>query len=714
MHRTIQLPVIALTIMMALILVAPLASGAKVPLPERKADQPSLAAIKADLDKPLSLNLNGELADLNKLKLSKEQAKLVSIAIKEIYGRKLSDARDTYAKLKNPSAKKLVKWYELRNGNLDHSRVELQEFLDNNKSFPSRSLMEAKIERQYLKGDVPAEEVITHFKTNSPATMAGRLAHAEALLITTKDEKVKQQAIQSIRTLYQNDRLYRGLEQRILKRHEVHLRPEDHYIRMDRLFYQDRRSKVASALRTAKKLEKPLRESALFRAAVIRRHYGTAKKMLSKLDAKTKNLPGVYLARVQLKRRTKNPRDARKLLMNAKFKPSEIHDKDEWWIERRIHTRTAVNDNEFDVAYKIASSHETPSVNHYNEAEFMSGWIALRYLKKPKQAEKHFENFKKAADGPRTGSKSAYWMGRTQRVLKNKAAAEENFREGSKYYNTYYGQLSAQELEEKNGPITLPETPTVSAEAVKLFINSDEIKTLVTAHLAEQTSIVRIFFSHLRYRYTDTEQLTLLAELAANLGYNQSTVRIGKTAMSKDHPLAEYAYPVRFMPKFKPLRSIPENALIYAIARQESEFNDAIKSHAGARGLMQVMPRTLKGIARKYKIKWRVSWLTQKPAYNAAVGSAYVGDRHDEFGGSYIMTFAGFNAGPGRVRQWVREFGDPRSEDIDPIDWVERIPFSETRNYVQKVLANVQVYRARLGKGKIFIKSLDDLHRGKL
>jgi soluble lytic murein transglycosylase len=289
-----------------------------------------------------------------------------------------------------------------------------------------------------------------------------------------------------------------------------------------------------------------------------------------------------------------------------------------------------------------------------------------------------------------------------------------NFREGAKYFNTFYGQLSAGELKEENAPITLPEAPTITAEAVKKFTNSEEIRTLVTAHLAEQTSLVRIFFSHLRYRYTDTQQLTLLAELAASLGYNQSTVRIGKTAMSKDHPLAEYAYPVRFMPKFKPLRSIPENALIYAIARQESEFNEAIKSHAGARGLMQVMPRTLKGIARKYKIKWRVSWLTQRPAYNAAVGSAYVGDRHDEFGGSYIMTFAGFNAGPGRVRQWVREFGDPRSKDIDPIDWIERIPFSETRNYVQKVLANVQVYRARLNNGKVYIKSIDDLHRGKL
>lgn len=705
---------ISTILVLSLLGAATLTASAKIPLPERKEDQPTIEELSADEKEPLSLELSGELADLNKIELPKIEASLLDTAIKEVYKNKDTDAKETAAKLTDPISKKLITWYRLRNPDVDHSRVELEEFLEQNPAFPNHTTMNAKIEREYLSGDVPASEIAKHFAKEPPVTMNGRLVLAESILASSKDEQERQAAITTIREIYHNDRLYYALEKRILSKHETHLRPEDHYIRMDRLLYQDRRSKVQAAIRASQKLDADHRESALFRAAVVRRHYGTAKKMLAKLSAEMKKLPGVHLAHVQLLRRTKNPKDARALLIKADFKPEDIHDKDEWWIERRVNARAAVNDNDYDAAYAIASKHEQPSVNHYNEAEFMAGWIALQYLKKPQQAEAHFANFKKAADGPRTGSKSAYWMGRTQRALKNEAAAIENFRESAKYFNTYYGQLASQEVDRNNAPLSLPKPPTISAEMVKKFTESDEIKTLVMAHLANQQSLVRVFFSHLRYHYTTAEELTLLAELAASLGYNQSTVRIGKVAMSRGHPLAEYAYPTRFMPEFKPLRSIPEESIIYAVARQESEFNEAIKSHAGARGLMQVMPRTLKGIARKYKIKWQVAWLTQKPAYNAAVGSAYIGDRHDEFGGSYIMTFAGFNAGPGRVRQWVREFGDPRSKDVDPVDWVERIPFTETRNYVQKVLANVQVYRARLnGKGKTMIKAIDDLHRGK-
>lgn len=691
-----------------------LTASAKIPLPERKEDQPTIEELSADENEPLSLELSGELSDLNKIELSKIESGLLETAIKQVYKNQDTNAKETAAKLTDPIARKLVEWYRFRNLEVDHSRVEMEEFLDKNPAFPSRSTINAKIEREYLNGDVPASEIVSHFAKSDPVTLNGRIIHAESILASSKDEKQRQTAIDAIREIYHNDRLYYSLEKRILAKHEAHLRPEDHYIRMDRLLYQDRRSKVQAAIRASQKLDADHRQSALFRAAVVRRHYGTAKKLLAKLSTKMKKLPGVHLARVQLLRRTKNPKDARALLIKANFKPEEIHDKDEWWVERRINARAAVNDSDYDAAYAIASKHENPTVNHYNEAEFMAGWVALQYLNKPKLAESHFAKFKKAADGPRTGSKSAYWMGRTKRALKDETAAIENFRESAKFFNTYYGQLASQEVDRNNAPISLPKPPTISAEAVKKFTESDVIKTLVMAHLGKQTSLVRVFFSHLRYHYNTAEELTLLAELAASLGYNQSTVRIGKTAMSRGHPLAEYAYPTRFMPEFKPLRSIPEESIIYAVARQESEFNEAIKSHAGARGLMQVMPRTLKGIARKYKIKWRVAWLTQKPAYNAAVGSAYIGDRHDEFGGSYIMTFAGFNAGPGRVRQWVREFGDPRAKDIDPVDWVERIPFTETRNYVQKVLANVQVYRARLnGKGKTMIKALDDLHRGK-
>ncbi len=683
-------------------------TSTKVPLPLKKPSSEKQAAKEQAPEKD-KLELEGELAGLNELAIGKSEQQTLSDAIKAIYKNKISAARQHKAKLDHPISKKLVEWYTLRSGDVAHDTKSLNKFLKANPGWPSRTRLQAKIERNYLNQSHPAKETVAYFQIFKPKTKAGTIAYAKALLEMGEKDK----AIKLIRATYQNPGLSNHLEKVIMAKYASHLRPLDHKIRVDRLLYQDRRAKIAKALRAAKRLGKAEQQAAQFRAAVIRRRHGGAKKLLAKLDPQVKNQPGVYLARVQLARRSKNSKRAAQLLADSKFKAQDIHDKDEWWIERRVNTRAAINDQNYKTAYKIASNHENPSVNRYKEAEFLSGWLALRYLNNPNLAEQHFEKFKKAADGPRSKSKSAYWLGRAQKALKKQEQSQANFGESASFFNTYYGQLAAYELDDKKAQITIPDLPQITPDIAKHFVDRDEIQALVIAHQAGQTSLVRQFFAHLRYHLSDPAELRLLAELAASFGYNQSTVRIGKTAMSQNIPLTEYAYPVRFMPNYKPLRSVPEQAIVYSIARQESEFNYQIKSRAGARGLLQVMPGTLRHVARKYRIKHQTAWLTQKPAFNAKIGSAYIGDRHDEFGGSYIMTFAGFNAGPGRVRQWVRKFGDPRSKHVDPIDWVERIPFTETRNYVQKVLANLQVYRARLANGKSVIKSHQDLYRGK-
>ncbi|NJO23010.1 MAG: lytic transglycosylase domain-containing protein [Sphingomonadales bacterium] len=177
-------------------------------------------------------------------------------------------------------------------------------------------------------------------------------------------------------------------------------------------------------------------------------------------------------------------------------------------------------------------------------------------------------------------------------------------------------------------------------------------------------------------------------------------VRIGKTAIARGMNLVVYGYPVHTFPAYKPLRPPPEAAMLLGIARQESEFNSTIISTAGARGLLQVMPITARHICRDHKVKCDVPRLLTDNSYNAMIASAYVGDRMAEFGGNYVLTLAGYNAGPGRAREWVRAFGDPRTPKVDPIDWIESIPIEETREYVKKVLANIQVYRARLGEAQ--------------
>lgn len=682
----------------------------KIPLPKRKIASLEKAPVKKP--KPKHVNLKDELSPLNKVVLSATEASNFSATIKAIFKNQKTKAETLKQKLTDPVTKKMIAWYALRSPNQTQTNEQLKSFIKDNPAWPSRKRLLTKIELQYYKGKHDPKDIIAYFSKLPPKTQTGIISYAEALL-TTHVAVDDNKATKLIRDIYQSPKLSNWLEKRIMSRHDALIRTKDHEIRTDRLLYQDRRSKIAGAMRAAKHLNKKQRQAARFRAAVIKKRTGEAKKLLSKLDKATKNQPGVYLARVQLARRTKNLKTATKLLVNAKFKPSEITDKDEWWIERRYMARTAINTHDYKNAYKIASNHENPSVNRYKEAEFLSGWIALQFLKKPELAEEHFKKFKQHADGPRSGSKSHYWLGRAQKTLKKDKQASENFKESAKLFNTYYGQLSAYELKDSSLKIVIPKPPTITPEIAKTFTDREVIKAIVIAHNTKNKSLARLFFAHLRYHLKEPAELHMLAELAASLGYNQSTVRIGKTAMARNVPLAHYSYPVRFMPAYKPLRSEPEHAIVYSIARQESEFNYEIKSRAGARGLMQVMPNTLKYLARKYKIKRSTAWLTQRPAYNAKVGSAYIADRHDEFGGSYIMTIAGFNAGPGRVRQWVRKFGDPRSSHIDPIDWVERIPFTETRNYVQKVMANLQVYRARLKDGTSTIKSHQDLQRGK-
>ena len=205
----------------------------------------------------------------------------------------------------------------------------------------------------------------------------------------------------------------------------------------------------------------------------------------------------------------------------------------------------------------------------------------------------------------------------------------------------------------------------------------------------------------------------LLAHLANGLGDTQMAVRIGKTAMVRGYNLAHFAYPTHAMPRFRALRPNPEMAMLYAIARQESEFNTLIQSGAGARGILQVMPITARHVCRQYRIRCRIHKLKSDPAYNAKLASAYIADRKDEFAGSYILTFAGYNAGPGRARYWIRNIGDPRSPGVDPIDWIELVHIKETREYIKKVMANLQVYRARLGNPDRALRIWADLHRAR-
>ncbi|MEO1543628.1 MAG: lytic transglycosylase domain-containing protein, partial [Pseudomonadota bacterium] len=405
---------------------------------------------------------------------------------------------------------------------------------------------------------------------------------------------------------------------------------------------------------------------------------------------------------------------AAQLLLSAPTDTDDIVNPDAWWEERRVNAYVALRQKNPKLAYAIVKDAGDLSENPKKQQAFVAGWLALRFLGDSQAALAHFSTMYKAADGPLSRSKSAYWMARTHEVLGNGAEARSFFEKSAKEVDTFHGQISRQILA-GGKPLTVeiapPQSP--SNDQVQRFRNIDAAQAAVIANKARLgRTVTRPFLANLANKMKTEPEVALAAHLTRNMGDTQQSLRIGKKAIGRGMNLLYYAYPLHAFPDYKPLRKPPEKAFLLGIARQESEFNTQIVSGAGARGILQVMKITAKHVCRDYRIKCQYKRLLTDEAYNTKIASAYIADRMGEFDGSYILGMAGYNAGPGRARQWIRQFGDPRSAKMDPIDWIERIPFTETRRYVQKVLSNVQVYRARLGQ-KRSLRLLQDLRRAK-
>ena len=498
------------------------------------------------------------------------------------------------------------------------------------------------------------------------------------------------------------------------------LTPADHKWRFDRLItdrirWRTSRNKRAAVLsRQISRLEANERRKAKARLAVFNRKKN-AGKLLAALPAEKKPDWGLVFQRVEYLRRSKQVTKAAKLLLGAPTTLEDIVNPDGWWAERRANAYEALDRGKSKLAYELVRDAGPLSVNPLKDQQFLAGWLALRYLGATDKAIKHFAAMKQAADGPLSRAKSAYWLARAHEAAGNKAAAKSEYEASAKQFDTFHGLLSRQQL---NGgqPMALELSPPALATEtqVQRFVSLDAAMAGAIAVKAKLgRSVSRLFLANLAAKMETEGEVALAAHLTQKLGDTQQSLRIGKAAIARGMNLIYYSYPVHALPKYKPLRKPPETAFLLGIARQESEFNTHIRSGAGARGILQVMPITARHVCRDYKIKCNIGRLQLDESYNTMIASAYTADRMAEFGGSYVLGLAGYNAGPGRARQWIKRFGDPRSARIDAIDWIERMPFRETRKYATKVLSNIQIYRARLGESEQPLRVMQDLARAK-
>ena len=643
----------------------------------------------------------------------------VKRAIAAINKKDDAGAESIAAGIADPLARKLVRWFELREGHAGASPEDIESFRRKNPGWPGESLRAQAEETLLISGE--PDRILAVLGKEPPQTGAGKAALAVALL--GRGDLVKATALAA--DAWRNEKMSDPAEDAVISRLGRVLKPSDHKYRADRILYADtpydniRALRIKSVQRVLPLVSELDRAKLSARLTAYRCGNGkacaaNARKVLAKLPEDAQKDWGVYFHRALMLRKSGAEREAQRMMLGAPVDPKVAISLDQWWDERRTNAYKALYAHDHKTAYRLASEHGPLEVNALKEAEFIAGWISLRFLKDVKRSIVHFDNMRTAADGPVSHAQAEYWLGRAYSQGGNAKAAQQHYAEAAKNFHTYYGQIARQTLDKTSTAIAMPGIPPIEPGLVQSFVSSEAVRAIAIAGKAGTIEVMRALIFDQKDRMESEQQAVLLAHLALTLGDTQMAVKVGKTSMERGWTgMTRYAYPTVAIPAFEPLRSLPESALIYAIARQESEFNTIIKSHAGARGILQIMPGTAKGVCGQYKLKCDVGRLTADPAFNAKLATAYVADTADTFDGSYIMAIAGYNAGPGRVRGWVGDIGDPRTAGVDPIDWVEMLHLDETRDYVKKVMSNIQVYRAALGEPKTALRIRTDLVRGR-
>lgn len=656
--------------------------------------------------------LDAALAPVRTYTPSAEDAARIKEAVSSVAKANMVRFIELKAEITDPVALKLLDWVRLRYGYGDPA--EYREFLKANPLWPERSVLTQRMEEQLFTQGGSAASIKQFFKENQPQTGLGLAALASAYLAEGDKEEARKLAAKAWREFP----IPSTLETGFLQRFSSLLSEKDHKWRFDRLTTDDvrwadnRKNRAAFAKRIVPLLSEPERKKAIARLAVFNKA-ANASALMAALPADPGDT-GLAYHRAQLLRKAGKTEDAAKIILSYKPDPQKIPEIDEWWAERRQLAYNALKDDKYQLAYELTKEAGPLSVNPLKEQTFMAGWIAFRYLNKPDTALKHFEALAKAADGPLSRAKAAYWLGRVSEARNEADAARKYYQQAAKENDTFHGLLAMKKLDPGRTRIDITPPKRPSAQQIARFNSLDAVKAVVLARKAGLSrGYTRGFLTSLRIGLPTEEEAGMIAYLAEAIGDTQMSLRIAKSAIARGQNLITYGYPVHVFPAYKPLRTPPELPFLLGIARQETEFDTTTVSGAGAKGLLQVMTVTAKHVCRDYKIKCDIPRLLKDPSYNAMIASAYVADRMEEFDGSYVLGLAGYNAGPGRARQWVREFGDPRSPKIDPIDWIERIPITETREYVTKVLSNIQIYRARIGNGAAALQIDKDLERAR-
>jgi soluble lytic murein transglycosylase len=611
------------------------------------------------------------------------------------------DATEVEQRIADPLARKLVEWAILRSDENGADFSRFQAFIAANPSWPSIAMFRKRAEAMLWQERADLA-TIRAFTGDRPLSAKGRFALGRALL--AQGDRAGAQAL--VREAWRSEPLPTEAEEQILGTFGDLITRTDEKIRMERRLYANDN---ATALRAAHRLGGVEPGIAKVRAAVNAKA-SNAEQMLKDLPSSANQDTGLLFGYIQLLRRADKIADAAQYMLGAPRDAAQIVDPDEWWVERRLIARKLLDIGDPSTAYRVVREAVPPTKENYRvEHEFTAGWIALRFLKDPAAAAQHFARIGSGISNPIALARAGYWRGRAADAMNKTQEARAHYEQAARYSTAYYGQLARAKLGLPE--IALASPPVPSAERRSALARHEVVRATEILYAINERDLVVPIVADLAERGSDTGVLAALAELTAKHDDARCALLIGKGALGRGHPFDHYAFPTFGLPRYSSIGPEVEPAVVYSIARQESAFNPRDVSSANALGLMQVTPEAGRYVAKKFNVTFDQKRLLHDNVYNMQIGAAELGDDIAAYNGSYIMAFAGYNAGRGRVREWVERYGDPRDPKVDPVDWVERIPFSETRNYVQRIIENVQVYRARFGGGKRLLIEAD-LHRG--
>lgn len=610
------------------------------------------------------------------------------------------------SQLSSPAARDVVLWRAYTAKDNGAAFSEIDRYFQTHRDWPNQRALQARAEEAMPADAMQADQVIAWFQGRDPVSGEGMLKLGDAYLRKSQDANAKQW----LRRAWVEGNFTLDRVSFIAARYSAHLGAEDNQRRASRLVWAGEYGQ-ANAMTNWLSSE----YDALIAARIkLRQSARDAEAAYSRVSSNLRNDPGLLFDRARWLRKRDRDDEARPLLIaasaNLNEQPPAI---DEWSAERAYQAREALDAGNAQQAYQIAAGHDLrkDAGLPYAEAEFLAGWISLKFLNKPDPAYDHFMRLRDSVTAPISIARAHYWAGRAAEKAGRSAEAQKQYQTAAAYPMTYYGQIAASVVNPR-GTLNLPFSRSTSTPTTQAFMGQSVMQAMQALADVGAEGLLRTFALAVAEGFTERDQFVVLTNALRQMNQPALALRVAKRGLQKNVAVYDIAYPTISLPVYRGNGVAPETALVLGLTRQESEFDPEAMSGAGARGLMQMMPATAKLTARQHGLDYGSKGDLFTPSVNLQLGMAHVSGLLEDFGGSYVLSIASYNAGQGRINQWISTYGDPRATNADMIDWIERIPFNETRNYVQRVMENTQIYRNVLAGRDVPLAIASDLKRG--